>query len=82
MNQRITSHHYDLAGGEIGRITRTYLLHRWLPLGNLGGMTRMRQLLILLVLHRCGGVLFRMLIPHEDRLTRFYLRLRRKGTNG
>ncbi|WP_205243596.1 hypothetical protein [Desulfobulbus alkaliphilus] len=69
---------FDVATGEIGRIARTYLRQRWLPLGNLGGMTRLRELFILIVMHRCGGPLFRLLIPYEHRLTRLYLRLRHR----
>ncbi len=78
MGQRLMNPRFDIATGEIGRIARTYLLQRWLPLGNLGGMTRLRQLFILIIMHRWGGPLFRMLVPHEHRLNRLYQRLRCK----
>ena len=45
---------------------------------NLAGFTRLRQLLILTIVHHCGRVVFRLLIPHEERLTRLYRRLRKK----
>lgn len=78
MGRRLMNPRFDIATGEIGRIARTYLLQRWLPLGNLGGMTRWRELVILIIMHRWGRLLFRVLIPHEHRLTRLYLRLRRR----
>jgi hypothetical protein len=77
MERHVTSRRFDIGRGEIGRVLKMYVLHRWLPLGNLGGFTRMRQLVILLLLHRLGAPLCRLLIPYEDRLTRLYNRLRR-----
>lgn len=76
MDRPITTAQFDLSNGEITRIGRLYLLNRFIPLGNLAGCTRMRQLLILWVVHRFGRWLFRLAIPHEDRLTRLYRRLR------
>jgi len=35
-------------------------------------------LVTLLFLHRLGAPMCRLLIPHEDRLTRLYNRLRRR----
>lgn len=79
MDRPITNAQFDLSDGEITRISRLYLLNRLIPLGNLAGFTRMRQLVILLIVHRFGRLLFRLAIPHEDRLTRLYRRLRKKG---
>ena len=78
MDQKITHETYDLGRGEIGRILRLYLLHRLLPLGNLGGFTRLRQLLILMVTHRFGRWVFRLIIPYEAQLTRLYQRLKNR----
>lgn len=78
MDRPITNPQFDLGNGEITRIGRLYLLNRLIPLGNLAGFTRLRQLLILTIVHHCGRVVFRLLIPHEDRLTRLYRRLRKK----
>lgn len=76
MDEKITSRYFDIGRGEIGRITRIYCLSRLLPLGNLAGFSHLRQLVILLVTHRLGGPIFRLLIPHEDRLTRLYRRVK------
>jgi hypothetical protein len=77
MDRPITNAQFDLGNGEITRIGRLYLLNRLIPLGNLAGFTRMRQLLILTIVHHCGRLLFRLVITHEDRLTRLYRRLRK-----
>ncbi len=78
MDRPITNAQFDLSNGEITRIGRLYLLNRLIPLGNLAGFTTMRQLLILTIIHRFGRLLFRLVIPHEDRLTRLYRRLGKK----
>ncbi len=77
MERPITDHHFDLNQGEITRILKLYALNRCIPLGHFSGFTRLRQLLILLCVHRFGKRLFRLVIPHEDRLTRLYRRLRK-----
>ncbi len=76
MEEKITSRCFDIGRGEIGRIIGIYCLSRALPLGNLAGFTHLRQLMILLVTHRLGGPIFRLLISHEERLTRLYRRVR------
>ena len=78
MEQRITSQHYDMHQGEIGRIWKMYCLQRVLPMGNMGGFTRVREIAVLFLVHRCGKRLFRLLISHEARLTKVYRWLRRK----
>ena len=78
MDHKITDETYDIGRGEIGRILRLYLLQRWLPMGYLGGFTRLRQLLILLVTHHFGRRLFRLIIPYEAQLTKMYRRLRNR----
>ena len=74
----ITGKNYDLGGGEIGRIVRTLLCGKLIPLGNLGGGARLRGLLVLLLSHRLGGIIFPLLVPFEDKLHRLRLRLRRR----
>ena len=74
----ITGKNYDLGGGEIGRIVRTLLCNKLIPLGNLGGGARLRGLLVLLLSHRLGGIIFPLLVPFEDKLHRLRLRLRRR----
>ena len=76
MDHKITHETYDLGRGEIGRILRIYLIQRALPMGYLGGFTRLRQLLILMVTHHFGRWVFRLIIPYEAQLTRIYKRLK------
>jgi hypothetical protein len=74
--QFITGKNYDLGAGEIGRIIRTLLCGKLIPLGSLGGGARLRGLLVLLVSHKLGGLLFPLLVPFEDKLHRLYQRVR------
>ena len=78
MNEPITTERYDIGRGEILRIARLHTLNRLLPLGYFAGFTRVRQLAVLFVVHRFGRWLFRLIIPHEARLTRLYRMLGRK----
>lgn len=73
----ITGKNYDLGAGEIGRIIRTLLCGKLIPLGNLGGGARLRGLLVLLISHRLGGIIFPLLVPFEDKLRRIYQHLKR-----
>lgn len=75
---RVTEKQYDLGRGEIGRVARTSALNKFLPMGNLGGGPGIRCLVVLIILHRLGRPLFRLLIPHEDRLTAFYRRVKKE----
>lgn len=75
---RVTGKQFDLGRGEIGRITRISTLNKLLPMGNLGGGPGIRCLVVLTVLHRVGRPLFRLMIPHEDRLTALYKRIKRE----
>ncbi|WP_417913204.1 hypothetical protein [Candidatus Electronema sp. TJ] len=76
--QFITGKNYDLGAGEIGRIVRTLLCSKLVPLGNLGGGARLRGLFVLLVSHRLGGLIFPLLVPFEDKLHHIYQRVRRR----
>ncbi|MGX9725913.1 MAG: hypothetical protein ACTFAK_00920 [Candidatus Electronema sp. VV] len=79
MNEEfITSKNYDLGAGEIGRIIRILLCNKLIPLGNFGGGARLRGLLVLLLSHRLGGIIFPLLVPFEDKLHRLRLRLKRQ----
>ncbi len=72
MKRIVAGKNYDLTGNEIARVDKMYFIHRWLPLGNLGGMTRLRELLVLSVMHWFGLFFFRVLIRFENVLTRLY----------
>ena len=74
--QFITSPNYDLGNGEIGRFICTLLLSKVIPLGNLGGGARVRGLLVLLLSHRLGGIIFPLLVPFEDKLHQLYQRFK------
>ncbi len=75
----VTDIHYDIGRGEIVRISRLSLLNKFIPLGHLGGGPGLRCLLVLFVVHRFGNPLFRILMLQEERLTRLYVWLRRRG---
>ncbi len=77
MKCRITDRYFDANPGEIFRIARIYFLSKFVPMGNLGGFTRLPQLLKLIVVHRLGDVIFRLLVPHEEALTKLYRKLKR-----
>jgi hypothetical protein len=74
----ITGKNYDLGKGEIGRIIRTLLCSKIIPLGNLGGGAQLRGLLILFLSHRLGGIIFPLLVPFEDKLHRLYQRIKKQ----
>ncbi|MCI5147413.1 MAG: hypothetical protein D3923_18250 [Candidatus Electrothrix sp. AR3] len=74
---RITGPDYDLGRGEIRRILWMTLYNKCIPLGNFGGGARLRGLLVLLLSHTLGRVIFPWITPFEHHLHRLYLRIRR-----
>ncbi|MCI5192546.1 MAG: hypothetical protein D3915_05395 [Candidatus Electrothrix sp. AU1_5] len=74
----ITGKNYDLGEGEIGRIIGMTLRNKVIPLGNLGGGPRFKGLLVLLLSHCLGRMIFPRIIPFEQKLNRLYLLLKRK----
>ena len=76
--QRVTGTNYDLGEGEIFRIFRTLLCSKIIPLGNFGGGARLKGLLVLLVSHTFGGIIFPLLVRHEDKLHSLYQRLKKR----
>jgi hypothetical protein len=75
--QYITGKDYDLGEGEIGRILAMTLRAKIIPLGNLGGGARLKGLLVLLLSHTFGRMIFPRIIPFEHKLHRLYLLLKR-----
>ena len=75
--QYVTGKNYDLGNGEIGRILALTLRAKIIPLGNLGGGARLKGLLVLLLSHSLGRVIFPRIIPFEEKLHRLYLLLKR-----
>jgi hypothetical protein len=76
--QYVTGRNYDLGEGEIGRIISMTLRNKIIPLGNLGGGPRLKGLLVLLLSHSLGRIIFPRIIPFEHKLHRLYLLLKRK----
>ncbi len=74
----LTGKNYDLGEGEIGRIIRTLLCSKIVPLGNLGGGAQLRGLLVLFLSHALGGIIFPLLVPFEDKLHSLYQRIRKQ----
>ena len=75
--QYVTGKNYDLGQGEIGRIIAMSLRNKIIPLGNLGGGARLKGLLILLLSHLFGRIIFPRIIPFEQKLHRLYLLLKK-----
>ncbi|XCN74704.1 MAG: hypothetical protein Q3M24_08175 [Candidatus Electrothrix aestuarii] len=75
--QYITGKNYDLGDGEIGRILALTLRAKIIPLGNLGGGARLKGLLVLLLSHTFGRIIFPRIIPFEHKLHRLYLTLKK-----
>ena len=75
--QYVTGKNYDLGDGEIIRIFSLILRDKVIPMGNLSGGAHLKGLLILLLSHTFGRILFPRIIPFEDKLHRLYLLLNR-----
>ncbi|MCI5142847.1 MAG: hypothetical protein D3909_14195 [Candidatus Electrothrix sp. ATG1] len=75
--QYITGKNYDLGDGEIGRMLTTLLRAKLLPLGNFSGGGQLKGLVILLLSHSLGRLIFPRIIPFEHKLHRLYLLLKR-----
>ena len=76
--QYVAGKNYDLGEGEIGRMLAMTLRAKIIPLGNLGGGGRLKGLLVLLLSHSLGRLIFPRIIPFEQKLHRLYLLLKRK----
>lgn len=76
MKEYLIEKNYDLSGNEIRRITKLFFMNKLIPFGNLGGMTRLRELIILTGMHCCGSIAFRILIRSEGMLDRLYRKMR------
>ena len=74
----VTGKNYDLGEGEIGRIFSMTLRNKVIPLGNFGGGARLKGLLVLLLSHLIGRIVFPCIIPFEHHLTRLYRLLKRQ----
>ena len=74
----VTGKNYDLGDGEIGRIAVMTLRSIVIPLGDLGGGIRLKGLVILLLSHYLGRIVFPCLIPFENYLHRIYRKLKAK----
>ncbi|MCW5201465.1 hypothetical protein VU12_00810 [Desulfobulbus sp. US4] len=76
--QYVTGKNYDLGEGEIGRILAMTLRNKIMPMGDLSGGPGLKGLLILLLSHSLGRMIFPRIIPFEQKLHRLYLLLKRK----
>ncbi|RWX45346.1 hypothetical protein H206_00988 [Candidatus Electrothrix aarhusensis] len=75
--QYVTGKSYDLGEDEVGRMLAMSLRNKIIPLGNLSGGARLKGLLILLLSHLFGRIIFPRIIPFEQKLHRLYLLLKR-----
>ena len=75
--QYVTGKNYDIGEGETGRMLTMSLRNKIIPLGNLSGGPRLKGLLILLLSHSLGRMIFPRIIPFEHKLHRLYLLLKR-----
>jgi hypothetical protein len=70
--QYVTGKNYDLGEGEIGRVITLILRDKLIPQGNLSGGARLKGLLVLLLSHSFGRLIFPRIIPFEHKLHRLY----------
>ena len=75
--QYVAGKNYDLGEGEIGRTFAMTLRNKIIPLGNLSGGARLKGLLVLLLSHSLGKIIFPRITPFEHKLHRLYLLLKR-----
>ncbi len=75
--QYVTGKNYDLGDGEVGRMLTLILRAKIMPLGNFSGGAHLKGLLILLLSHLFGRIIFPRIIPFEQKLHRLYLLLKR-----
>ncbi len=68
---------YQPRGIETGRTLRHALLAAYIPMGNSVSRIDRRSLVKMWLTHRFGGIVFPLLVKHENRLNKLYLRLRR-----
>lgn len=66
----ILNRQFDLQGNEILRLLKLSLFNKILPIGRLRGGPGARCLIILSVLHYCGGLLYGVQARHGNKLDR------------
>ena len=75
--QYVTGKNYDMGDGEAGRMLALILRAKIVPLGNFNNGARLKGLLVLLLSHLFGRIIFPHIIPFEQKLHRLYLLLKR-----
>ncbi len=70
--ERIFSKRYDVTGNETLRIGKTFLLSRFIPLGNFSSGPNLRCLIVLIILHYFSGVGFWIQVRNERLVNRVY----------
>lgn len=64
--EKIFNEKYDLTGNETFRVGKTYLLSRFIPLGNFSSGPNLRCLLVLAILHYFSGMAFWLQVRNEQ----------------
>lgn len=74
--KRIFNNNYELTGNESLRVCKTYVLSKFIPLGNFRGGPGIRCLLMFIYLHYFSRLMFWFLVRHEHLAMGMYRRLR------
>jgi hypothetical protein len=69
--RRVMTRQYDVAGNEIGRVARHWLLNTLIPAGNYAGGPGWRALFVCWVFHRFGRPLCRLGLAFEPQVRAF-----------
>lgn len=75
--EKILSKKFDITGNETLRVGRTYVLSRFVPLGNFSSGPNLRCLLVLGILHHFAGLAFWFQVRNEQRANTIYNLMKR-----
>lgn len=74
--KKIFNTKYDLEGSESLRVSKTYFLSRFIPLGSFGTGPDLRCLLVITVLHYFSRPVFWLLVRNEETMLRIFNKLK------
>jgi hypothetical protein len=74
--KKLLNNNYDLTGSETLRISKTYILSRFIPLGNFNSGPNLRCLLVFALLHYFSGAIFWIMVRQERLVTGLLSRMK------
>lgn len=75
--KRLFTTNYDIQGAESLRVSKTYFMSRFIPLGSFGTGPDLRCLLVITVLHYFSRPVFWLLVRREQTMLRIFNKFRR-----